>query len=477
MPSAKLITSKKINVLGLYRITFSILLLSGLTLVSVQGFSQDNSPYSRYGLGDLVPSTNINSRGMGGISAAYNDVLSINFNNPASYGSFQTLKEQTAKKIARGRAILDIGMNFENRILREPNSTDKFSASNALFSHVQVGIPLRQNLGLSFGLRPITRVSYKLNKIEQLTDPNSGLPIDTAVTLNEGDGGSYLASIGLGKKIKLSKSKPLAPQFLSLGFNGGYLFGRQDYSTRRTILNDSITYTSGNFQTKTSYGNIYLNAGLQYEAFFEKGYRLVLGLHGNWKQQLNASRDIVRETYFFDESSGNIRIDSVYEQKSIHGDVTYPGSYTAGIMFEKFAKAKEAGWLIGIDYVQNKWSDYLTYGKSDPAVRDNWQIRAGAQLTPVAKANYFSNVTYRAGAFFGPDYIHVDKKLPVFGASFGLGLPLRNYNRQTEQFTMINLAFEFVKRGNNDNLVKENLFRVSVGFSLSDLWFNKRKYD
>jgi hypothetical protein len=183
MPSAKSITSKKVNVLGLHRRTFSILLITGLTLVSVQGFSQDNSPYSRYGLGDLVPSTNINLRGMGGISAGYNDFLSINFNNPASYGSFQTLKEQTAKKIARGRAILDIGMNFENRTLREPNNTDKFSASNALFSHVQVGIPLRQNLGLSFGIRPITRVSYKLNKIERLVDPNSGLPIDTAVTL------------------------------------------------------------------------------------------------------------------------------------------------------------------------------------------------------------------------------------------------------------------------------------------------------
>lgn len=477
MPSAKLITSKKINVLGLHRITFTLLLITGLTLVAVQGFSQDNSPYSRYGLGDQVPSTNVNSRGMGGISAGYNDILSINFNNPASYGSFQTLKEPTAKKIARGRAILDIGMNFENRTLREPNSTLKFSASNALFSHVQVGVPLRQNFGLSFGIRPLTRVSYKLNKVEQLIDPNSGLPIDTAVTLNEGDGGSYLATLGLGKKINIRKSQPLAPQYLSFGINGGYLFGKQDYSTRRTILNDSITYTSGNFQTKTTYGNIYFNAGFQYEAYFKKGYRLVLGLHGNWKQQMNGSRDIVRETYYFDESSGNVRIDSVSDQKNLHGKITYPGSYTAGFVFEKFARAKEAGWLIGIDYVQNKWSDYLTYGQADPAVRDKWEIRAGAQLTPVPKSSYFSNVTYRAGAFFGPDYIHVGKELPVFGASFGLGLPLRNFNRQNEQFTLINLAFEFIKRGNNDNIVKENLFRVSAGFSLSDLWFTKRKYD
>ncbi|HKO80432.1 MAG TPA: hypothetical protein VJU78_08560, partial [Chitinophagaceae bacterium] len=324
---------------------------------------------------------------------------------------------------------------------------------------------------------PISRVSYKMNKIERLVDPNSGLPIDTAVTLNEGDGGSYLASVGIGKKINLRKSQPLNPRFLSIGINGGYLFGKQDYSARRSILNDSLIYTSGNFQTKTTYGNIYFNAGLQYETYFKTGYRLILGISGNWKQQLNASRDIIRETYFFDESSGNVRIDSVSDQRNIHGEITYPGSYTAGFVFEKFAKAKEAGWLIGIDYVQNKWSDYRIYGQVDPAVRDKWEIRAGAQLTPVPKANYFSNVTYRAGAFFGPDYIHVDKKLPVFGASFGMGLPLRNFNRQNEQYTVVNLAFEFIKRGNNDNVLKENLFRVSAGFSLSDLWFTKRKYD
>ncbi len=71
----------------------------------------------------------------------------------------------------------------------------------------------------------------------------------------------------------------------------------------------------------------------------------------------------IRETYFFDESSGNVRIDSVLDQRNIQGKITYPGSYTAGFVFEKFVKAKEAGWLIGIDYVQNKWSDYRFYGR------------------------------------------------------------------------------------------------------------------
>jgi len=471
MLSAKSIIFKKIKALGAHQFLTAFVVFVLLITGSLPVFSQDNSPYSRYGLGDLVPSTNVNSRGMGSISSGYNDILSINFNNPASYGSFQTLKEATAKKIARGRAILDIGLNFENRTLREPNNVNKFTASNALFSHVQIGVPLKPNWGLSFGLRPVTRISYDLARREALKDPNTGAFIDSAITTNEGDGGSYLASLGLGHKINLGKGNSL-----SLGINGGYFFGKQDYSTRRSIFNDSLSYNSGNFQTVTSYGNLYFNAGLQYQAKLSSEVFLTVGVHGNWEQKLNASKDIIRETFYFDESSGNVRLDSVYEQKSIKGKIVYPASYTAGFVVEKFMTSKEAGWLLGIDYVQSKWSDYRFYGQPEPSVKDKWELRTGIQLRPAPKANYFSQVAYRAGVFFGPDYINVNKKLPLFGTSLGLGLPLRNFSRQSEQITLVNLAFEFIKRGNNDNILKENMFRLSAGFSLSDLWFNKRKY-
>ncbi|MCH5690974.1 hypothetical protein LWM68_46145 [Niabella sp. W65] len=45
------------------------------------------------------------------------------------------------------------------------------------------------------------------------------------------------------------------------------------------------------------------------------------------------------------------------------------------------------------------------------------------------------------------------------------------------QASMINLSFEYIKRGNNSNILRENLYRLSVGFSLTDLWFGgKTKY-
>lgn len=469
MPLVKSITAKRINVLGVFRLSFSVLLFA----LYLPASAQDNSPYTRYGLGDIVPSTNITGRGMGGISAAYNDIFTINFCNPASYGSFQTVKEPTAKKILYGRAMLDVGMNFESRTLREPNNVEKFTASNALFSHVQVGIPLKPNWGLSFGLRPVSRISYKIESHERLIDPNTGRPIDTAITSYQGDGGLYMASLGTGFKFNTGKNSTLA-----IGFNGGYLFGKKDISSRRSIFNDSLSYTSGNFQTNTTFGNLFINGGVQFQTKVKEDLYLTLGAYGNLKQNLNASQDIIRETYYFDESLGNVRIDSVSDKRNIKGKVVYPSSYTAGFVLEKFATAKKAGWLVGVDFSKTNWDDYRFYGQPDPTVQSKWEIRAGAQLRPVPKNNYFSNTAYRAGFFIGQDYIKVGNDLPIFGASLGLGLPLRNYNRLSPgEAKVINVAFEFIKRGNNDNLLKENLFRVSVGFSLSDFWFAKKKYE
>src|SRR5579872_3516453 len=112
--------------------------------------AQDNSPYSRYGLGNLAPSTNISSRAMGSISAGVSDPLSINFNNPASYSAFQTFIEQRSKKVSSGRVVLDVGINFENRSLIVPNTSTRSGSSDALFSYIQVGLPIKRNWGLSF---------------------------------------------------------------------------------------------------------------------------------------------------------------------------------------------------------------------------------------------------------------------------------------------------------------------------------------
>ena len=67
-----------------------------------------------------------------------------------------------------------------------------------------------------------------------------------------------------------------------------------------------------------------------------------------------------------------------------------------------------------------------------------------------------------------------NEDIDEFGITFGLGLPIG------PGFSNINLGFEYGQRGTTDSgLVKEDIFKVSVGFSLTEArkWFERRKFD
>jgi len=429
--------------------------------------AQDNSPYSRYGLGNLSPQTNVINRGMGGVSAAYSDVFSINYNNPASYAGFQVFQEQRSKKVSQGRVILDAAVNYDSRSLSEPNTTRSFTSNDLLFSHVYVGIPIRKNWGLSFGIRPLSRISYNILRGERLQSP-SGTPIDSAFTQYTGSGGSFLPTIGTG----------FGTNNFRLGASVGYLFGKKELTTHRGFINDTIQYAAGDLTTNTNFGGLFFNVGTQVLIDLSKKALLRLGASGNWRQTLSGTQDILRQTYTLNSTSGQeLQIDSVLHQIDIAGKVVYPATYTAGFMLDLAPGTRTRGWNIGLDYSTGKWDDYRFFGTKD-LVQNNWEVKVGAQVTPSETAMQNGKLTsYRFGFFTGRDYIKVGNDLPVFGVTFGLGLPLRNYSRLSNQASILNFGLEYTRRGNDQNVIKENLFRLSVGLNFTDFWFGKRKYD
>ncbi len=433
MPLVSTTMYKKIRLLGLV----SILLTS---LAQAQTI---NSPYSRYGLGDVVPSQNILTRGMGGISAAYSDFSTINFLNPASYARLQATS-------------LDIGLELDNRTLRSTTPPRKFNAYSPTISYVQFGFPIKRgSWGLNLGLRPVTRINYKIERPELI--PGA----DSINTLFEGSGGAYEAHIGTG--IKILKE-------LTIGINAGYLFGSKDFSTRRSITNDTVFHYMSNHETKANYGGIVTNAGIQYTLKMSKTTFLRLGAYGSLKQTFNGHRDRIVETFRYDNTGAPSTIDSVYRENDVKGDVVYPASYGAGIIFDKMGK-----FMLGVDYSTTQWSEYSFFGEKEP-VRDSWTAHIGGQLFPQGGKSYWSNVFYRAGFSFGTDYISTGKDLPKWSASLGAGLPMRK-PAYSNQFSVINLTLEVGARGNKTNEIRENFFRIGVGLSLSDIWFLKRKFD
>ena len=145
---------------------------------------------------------------MGGISAGIADPATVNFINPASYSNLVY-------------TTLDIGSQVDSRTLKSDDPQGKFTANNAIISYLQLGIPLlngnkkavRKNIswGINFGLRPISKINYKISSSGRISN------IDSVLSLYEGNGGVNEAFLGTGVRIRN----------FSFGVNAGYLFGNK----------------------------------------------------------------------------------------------------------------------------------------------------------------------------------------------------------------------------------------------------------
>jgi len=423
---------------------FFFIFLSAFLLLGVhRSQAQENSPYSRYGLGDLIPQQNILNRAMGGISTAYADYSTVNFANPASYAELKITS-------------FDIGLDYNSRTLKALNPPRSFQSAYLIPSYFQLGLPLSKtkNWGMNLGLRPISRINYDIRVDKRLEG------IDSVRYTYQGNGGTYQAFTGLGYGNK----------HLNVGFNVGYMFGTKEYASRINFLNDTIPYKSSNTADSTRFGGIFFNAGVQYKIQLSEKVTLRLGAHGNLQTTMRAKRNITRQTAEFSPNTGLVEIDSIYRGQDESGTIIHPSSWGAGFVIHH-----ETQWLFGGEINFGNWSNYRYYGAPDNLV-NNWTARLGAQILPNYKSdNYFSRVAYRVGASFGPDNVKLNNTIPQYSFTFGAGLPVRR-NVYTNQYTTINTAFEIGFRGNRQNDIRESLFRVSLGLNLSDIWFNKPKY-
>lgn len=435
-----------------------------LALFAAQvSLAQENSPYSRYGMGDVVPNQNVVNRGMGGISAAVPNYLSINFNNPALLGNLSNTRTFS-------NTLFDIGGEIDIRSLKSTTNPEKFKSVNTLFSYLQIAFPVSSKKmekkgtywGVSLGLRPVTRINYKVEKTERLSG------IDSLQTVYEGSGGLNQVNLSTGIRIKR----------FNIGISTGYTFGNKDYSTKLNFINDSVVYYKSNYEVQSHYGGVFLNTGIYYSAETKKGAAINIGGYVNLQQDLSARRDKINETFTYSSVGTLINIDTVDYKQEESGKIKMPMTYGLGFTYQD----KNRNWLVGVDYEATNWSKYRYYDEQD-AVKDNWVIRAGAEYYP-AKPNsaankYWSFVKYRAGFYYGPDYIQLNKTRPNFAASLGASFPLTNAQLiRYGDYVLLHTAMEFGGRGNKQSQsFRESIMRFSIGISMNARWFRKRSYD
>lgn len=448
--------------------------------ISFTSYSQENSPFSRYGLGDVYPQQSVASRGMGGLSAAYTNPQAINTFNPASYGYI-------------GIVTYDLGLSIDTRRLISATPANRFRSTNFIPSYIQLGVPLnKKGLGLVFGLKPATRINYSIEQGSRIKYDSLGIT-DSLHTIFEGDGGLNQVYFGLGKTWR-SKDTSRPHNSFSIGFNAGYEWGTKFVSTKIDFPADSAyeNWYRSNSTDSTHFWGLFLNPGVMASFTLNKrtdpvtklrsAHVLVLGASGTLEQDLNATRDITRETFTYQDDGSIISIDSVKKVPGVHGKINIPLTFNAGFMINKMISNgafEIKKWGFGADYSSTQWKKYLDYGFPD-RLNNSWVVRIGGEFSPdpLSNKSMFKTGMYRVGYYRGKDYIDADGNgYKVQAFTLGYSFNLRKFRSYDRQFTMINTAVEIGKRGSDVNNVTENFFKFSLGLSLSDIWFIKRKYD
>ncbi|MDB5124006.1 MAG: hypothetical protein JWP94_2135 [Mucilaginibacter sp.] len=437
------------------RFFITLILAVTATGAIAQSTATTSSPYSKFGLGDIIPAALPQSIGMGGIGTAVNRISgynNINVMNPASYGAI-------------GFTTIDAGI-YSNIV--SLNQTGQPSSTNANFrlSHVAFAIPVSKRSALSFGLLPYSQMGY--NYKQTLSKGfGTGSPADTNAVnyIYNGDGGLSKAYLGYG--FGLGKH-------LLIGANVAYIFGNlQQYSS--TEIPTLYGTLNSRVEQSNAVGGLTYDYGVQYSFDFgdQKQKHVILGYSASANSRITTTSTYIVSHYTYDASGNqNLAIDSVINQQGAKSKIQLPQINHFGISFQNDLK-----FLIGADYTIGKWSN-LTISGANAGFQDSKTLNVGGQFTPNVNAlhNYFARTDYRLGFIYDQTYLNLNNtNIKRYAVTVGLGLPLAPNNLS---FYKVNFSAEIGQRGTLTNgLVKENYVNLHLGFTLNDKWFQRYKFD
>lgn len=437
------------NMYNKLKYTFAVCLLFTSIIANAQVTIQ--SPYSKFGIGNLKGSLLPQFRAMGGISTAVytpGGFSNINIQNPASYAGIHA-------------TTLDIGMTGTLTDLRSSSQSD--NSFNASLSHVALAFPVSKKSALSFGVLPYSQLGYDFKNTVQIgTTAANTKTVDYKYT---GEGGLTKAYIGYGIQFG---------DHLRVGANVEYLFGNLSEKRATEIVNDPGAINSY-MQSKNSVGGLSFSYGAQYDIRLDNKTSLIFGYSGSSNSKINSERSNIVKQYFNDangdEGEAINTLDSVQNPSS---NLKLPLVHNFGISLQKNNK-----WLIGADYRMGKWSN-LSIDNVKQGLQDTYGVSVGGQYTPdITSINgYFKRVDYRLGLSYDKTYIQISNQdIKQKSISVGLGLPLSSFARDT--FYKMNITAELGERGTvNNGLLQEKFINIHLGFTLNDYtWFRRFRFN
>lgn len=438
---------------------FTIIFITLLVSINALGQSGTNSPYTRFGIGEIDRNGFNNSKAMGGIATGLRVKNQINYMNPAAISAQDTLS-----------FIFDLGFTNVSKTLE--TTSDNVSYTNIAFDHLAISFPIKRWWFMSVGVTPYSKIGYNIKQSEV----NNYIDTLNMNFYDYGEGG--INQIFISNSYKILEN-------LSFGFNLNYLFGNiEQYSL--TAFEDgsgsNLTIIENNIYLK----KFAIEAGLQYHQSFENKFFYTVGItYSNKISFKNDKNNLVLSTSYFDADKLNIKeylnqygstVDTISSSVDKNYKITIPERYSFGFTVGIIDKL-----TIGMDYSLQNWSSSSIFDinntesiKDRVKLTNDQYINFGLEYIPEKYSynNYLKRINYRLGMYYNKSYLQMfDNQINNYGITFGLGLPIINKK------TSLNLSCTIGSRGTtNDNLIKENYTTFGINFTLYDFWFFKRKY-
>ena len=433
------------NILSKKNVAKSLLLETLLFCSHTIIFAQNNknSPYTRYGLGELTDYSSGKNKSMGGTAIGMRNKGSINMANPASYTSIDSMC-----------FMFEVGMMGKVSNYTNSQNAQKTSfTGNIEFFNMQ--FPLGKWLAGSIGLTPYSYIGYDFPETGSIEVPNSADNGATYSTINftknfKGSGGLHQAYIGLAGRCG---------KYISIGVNAYLLFGSINHTRQITYDAAFGDFYSTLQNSKISIVDFNLRYGIQGHFPINKNHYLTIGAIAETKNRLSGKYTV--------ETSG---VDTISSKNG--KDFYTPLSIGAGISY-----SYKNQLVVGVDAIWQNWEDAAFFSIQD-TIQDRLRVTLGAEYTndPYSK-DYYKRMAFRLGANATCGYLdQLSKGVNQFGITFGLGFPARG-NR-----TMINVGFEYGRMGNIlgnqlTHSITENYFKFTINASFNEIWFFKRKFE
>ncbi len=411
-------------------------IISACLFLSLIAFAQEgtSSPYSFYGIGEVRFKGTAENRSMAGLSIA-SDSIHINLQNPAGFADLKLIG-------------FSVGGTFNDT--KQKTIDQSGSAQRIGLDYLAIGLPLGK-LGMGFGLIPYSSVGYK---IQNVYEDNSQISKRLS-----GTGGLNKVFLGFGYK--------LAPN-LSIGADVQYSFGKIETSNFEFYTNIPI----GSLQTSTAdLSGVNYNFGAMYQAKINKKTSLYTSVNFSPQNTLTSqnTQNIATASY---NLLYDLSIIDPLDNKTESVDLQFNNKISFGAGLGESKK-----WLVGAEItMQNEGNLYNSYNANNSVSFEKYtKYTLGGFYIPNYKSftNYAKRIVYRGGLRYEKTGLIINSEsITDMGLNLGFGIPLIG------TFSNVNIGFELGKRGaTNANLVQENYMNISVGFSLNDKWFEKRKFN